>query len=146
MTLGVVPVLFASVRRVASVNAAIGNDPGLTWRSPPSGKGDTLVAPELDRLARSGFVLPRPVDVERSASNCPRPGRLDRIAPNRRDVQELSVLCLRIQQTSLAYVNTLTLHAVADDHWSQRLTAAGRRGLTRLFWPHVAHTARSGST
>ncbi len=136
------PVLFASVRRVASVKAAIGNDPGLTWRSPPSGKGDTLVAPELDRLARSRFVLPRPVHVERSGSNCPR----HRIAPNRRDAQELWVLCLRIQQTSLAYVNTLMLQdAVADDHWSQRLTAADQRGLTRCSGP-PSPTARSGST
>jgi TnpA family transposase len=61
------------------------------------------------------------------------------IATNRRDEQELSVLCLRVLQAALVYVNTLMVQDVlADDEWSAQLTDADRRGLTPLFWTHVA--------
>jgi TnpA family transposase len=61
------------------------------------------------------------------------------IATNRRDEQELSVLCLRILQAALVYVNTLMVQDVlADDRWAGRLTAEDKRGLTPLFWTHVA--------
>ena len=61
------------------------------------------------------------------------------IATNRRDEQELSVLCLRILQAALVYVNTLMVQDVlADEMWADRLTAEDRRGLTPLFWAHVA--------
>jgi len=60
------------------------------------------------------------------------------IATNRRDEQELSVLCLRILQAALVYVNTLMVQDVlADQTWTDRLTAEDRRGLTPLFWAHV---------
>src|SRR5713101_535654 len=69
------------------------------------------------------------------------------IATNRRDEQELSVLCLRILQAALVYVNTpMVQDVLADQTWADRLTAEDRRGLTPLFWAHVAPTARSGST
>lgn len=61
------------------------------------------------------------------------------LATNRRDEQELSVLCLRVLQSALVYVNTLMVQDVlADNAWSTRLTPADRRGLTPLFWTHVA--------
>jgi hypothetical protein len=61
------------------------------------------------------------------------------IATNRRDEQELSVLCLRVLQAALVYVNTLMVQDVlADDDWAGLLTNADRRGLTPLFWTHVA--------
>ena len=61
------------------------------------------------------------------------------IATNRRDEQELSVLCLRVLQTALVYVNTLMVQDVlADDAWSTALTTEDRRALTPLFWAHVA--------
>jgi TnpA family transposase len=61
------------------------------------------------------------------------------IATNRRDEQELSVLCLRILQAALVYVNTLMVQDVlADGIWADRLTAEDKRGLTPLFWAHVA--------
>ena len=61
------------------------------------------------------------------------------IATNRRDEQELSVLCLRVLQAALVYVNTLMVQGVlADDDWAAQLTDADRRGLTPLFWTHVA--------
>ena len=69
------------------------------------------------------------------------------IATNRRDEQELSVLCLRVLQAALVYVNTLMVQDVlADDDWASTLTDEDRRGLTPLFWTHVAPTARSSST
>lgn len=61
------------------------------------------------------------------------------IASNRRDEQELSVLCLRVLQSALVYVNTLMVQDVlADDEWADRVTPADQRGLTPLFWTHVA--------
>jgi len=61
------------------------------------------------------------------------------IATNRRDEQELSVLCLWVLQAALVYVNTLMVQDVlADDDWSESLTGEDRRGLTPLFWAHVA--------
>jgi len=60
------------------------------------------------------------------------------IATNRRDEQELSVLCLRVLQAALVYVNTLMVQDVLDDDtWADRLTDADRRGLNPLFWTHV---------
>jgi hypothetical protein len=58
---------------------------------------------------------------------------------DRRDEQELSVLCLRILQASLVYVNTLMIQdLLADPDRLHQLTAADLRGLTPLFWSHVA--------
>lgn len=42
-------------------------------------------------------------------------------------------------QAVLVYVNTLMVQDVlADDDWASTLTDADRRGLTPLFWTHVA--------
>lgn len=61
------------------------------------------------------------------------------IASNRRDEQELSVLCLRVLQAALVYVNTLMVQDVlAGGEWADRLTDVDQRGLTPLFWTHVA--------
>jgi hypothetical protein len=67
------------------------------------------------------------------------------IAANRRDEQELSVLCLRIRQAALACVNTLMVLGVLAGHaWAGRLRAEDKRGLTALLWAYVAPTVRSG--
>ncbi len=61
------------------------------------------------------------------------------IATNRRDEQELSMLCLRVLQAALVYVNTLMVQDVlASEEWTAALTDADRRGLTPLFWTHAA--------
>ena len=61
------------------------------------------------------------------------------IASNRRDEQELSVLCLRVPQSALVCVSTLMVQDVlADDNWASRMTDIAHRGLTPLFWTHVA--------
>lgn len=50
----------------------------------------------------------------------------------------MAVLCLRILQAALVYVNTLmTQDTLADEQWAEVLTAEDRRGLTPLFWAHV---------
>ncbi|MEU5106098.1 MULTISPECIES: transposase [unclassified Streptomyces] len=65
-------------------------------------------------------------------------GKGGEIASNRRDEQEMFVLCLRILQSALVYVNTLMLQDVMDEpEWADLLTPADRRGLTPLFWSHV---------
>ena len=61
------------------------------------------------------------------------------IATNRRDEQELSVACLHVLQAAVAYVNTLLVQDVlAQLAWADALTPEDRRGLTPLFWAHVA--------
>ena len=61
------------------------------------------------------------------------------IATNRRDEQELSVACLHVLQAAVAYVNTLLVQDIlAEPAWADVLTAEDRRGLTPLFWTHVA--------
>ncbi|MER6314417.1 Tn3 family transposase [Streptomyces sp. NPDC001581] len=65
-------------------------------------------------------------------------GKGGEIASNRRDEQEMFVLCLRILQSALVYVNTLMLQDVlGEPEWVDLLTPADRRGLTPLFWSHV---------
>jgi TnpA family transposase len=60
------------------------------------------------------------------------------LASNHRDEQEMSVLCLRILQAALVYVNTLMLQdLLAEPEWDDVLTPEDQRGLTPLFWSHV---------
>jgi hypothetical protein len=48
------------------------------------------------------------------------------------------VLCLRVLQAALVYVNTLMVQDVlAGEHLAGTLTDADRRGLTPLSWTHV---------
>jgi len=61
------------------------------------------------------------------------------IASNNPAEQQLSVVCLRILQSALVYINTLMIQEILQRHgWKERLTDADRRGLTPLFWTHVA--------
>lgn len=65
-------------------------------------------------------------------------GKNSEIASNRRDEQEMSVLCLRICQAAMVFVNVLMIQDVlADPDWDGVLTAEDERGLTPLFWQHV---------
>jgi len=71
-------------------------------------------------------------------------GKRGDIQSNRRDEQELFVLCLR---AALVYINTLMLQDVlGEPAWTEILTPADRRGLTPQFWMHVLPTAKSTST
>lgn len=65
-------------------------------------------------------------------------GKNNEIASNRRDEQEMSVLCLRICQAAMVYINVLMLQDIlAEEEWDGVLTAEDERGLTPLFWSHV---------
>ncbi|MET9662332.1 Tn3 family transposase [Streptomyces sp. NPDC006510] len=65
-------------------------------------------------------------------------GKVGEMASNRRDEQEMFVLCRRILQSALVYVHTLMLQDVlGEPEWDDLLTPADRRGLTPLFWSHV---------
>ncbi|MFD7971095.1 Tn3 family transposase [Streptomyces clavifer] len=64
-----------------------------------------------------------------------------------REMQEMCVLCLRILQSALVYVSTLTLQDVlGEPEWADLLTPADRRGLTTLLWSHVRLYGGSTST
>ena len=55
-----------------------------------------------------------------------------------REHQETSMLALHLLQSALVHVNTILLQQVlADPVWANPLTAADRRALSPLFWPHV---------
>ncbi|MGN9788628.1 Tn3 family transposase [Nonomuraea sp. ZG12] len=61
-------------------------------------------------------------------------GKRGELASNRREEQELGMLCLMILQSSLAYINTLMIQdTVAEPAWAEVLTDVDRRGLTPLF-------------
>ena len=61
------------------------------------------------------------------------------LATNRRDEQELGVLCLRVLQAAVTFVNTLMIQDVlSDPDWAGALAAEDKRGLTPLFWSHLA--------
>jgi hypothetical protein len=69
------------------------------------------------------------------------------IATNRRDEQELSVLCLRVLQAASSVSTPLMVQEVlADEEWAAQLNDPDRRSPTPLFWTHVPRTARSSST
>ncbi|MCL7380340.1 transposase [Streptomyces sp. 35G-GA-8] len=65
-------------------------------------------------------------------------GKGGEIASNRHDAQEMFVLCLRILQSALVYVNTLMLQDIlGEPEWADLLTPTDRRGLTPPSWSHV---------
>ena len=65
-------------------------------------------------------------------------GKGGEIATNRRDDQELAVLCMTLVQNALIYVNTLMIQEVLSDApWKAALTPADLRGLTPLIYAHV---------
>lgn len=65
-------------------------------------------------------------------------GKRGDIASNRRDEQELEILCLHILQAAMVYINTLMIQDVlGETGWAGSLTDEDRRGLTPLFWTHV---------
>ncbi len=65
-------------------------------------------------------------------------GRSGEVATNRREDQELALLCLHLLQVSLVYINTLMLQQVLRaPHWQDRLLPEDIRALTPLFFEHV---------
>jgi len=65
-------------------------------------------------------------------------GKSGEIATNRRDDQEVSVLCLHLLQICLVYINTLMIQQVlGQTGWSGRLLPEDLRALTPLIYAHV---------
>lgn len=65
-------------------------------------------------------------------------GKSGEISTNRREDQELAVLCLHLLQNSVVYINTLLLQAVlAHPQWEDKLTKEDKRGITALFYEHI---------
>ena len=66
-------------------------------------------------------------------------GQGGELASNKTEEHELSVLCLRILQAALVYINTLLLQEVlTEPAWHTILTPEDRRGLTPMFWSNIA--------
>ena len=64
-------------------------------------------------------------------------GKRGDIQSNRRDEQELFVLCLRILQAACTSTRSCSRTSSGEPGWARTLTPADRRGLTPLFWMHV---------
>jgi|SRR5271166_948862 len=61
-------------------------------------------------------------------------GKRGEMASNRREEQELSMLCLHILQSSLGFINLLMIQdTLATPEWSGTLTDEDLRGLNPLF-------------
>jgi TnpA family transposase len=61
-------------------------------------------------------------------------GKSGQLSSNRREEQELSMLCLHILQSCLGFINTLMIQDIlAEPQWADVLGDADRRGLTPLF-------------
>ena len=61
-------------------------------------------------------------------------GKRGELASNRKEEQELGMLCLHILQSALGYINTLMIQdTLALPEWQGVLTDADQRGLTPVF-------------
>jgi len=65
-------------------------------------------------------------------------GRHGEMSANRRDEQELSMLCLHLLQNCLVYINTIMIQTVlAGPEWKNRLTDEDKRALCPLMFEHI---------
>lgn len=65
-------------------------------------------------------------------------GKGAELATNRRENQEIGLLCLHLLQSSLVYVNTLMLQRVIkDQEWSDRMTPRDLAALSPLLTQHI---------
>ena len=65
-------------------------------------------------------------------------GKAREISTNRREDQELSMLCLHLLQNSLVHINTLMLQSVlSHPQWEGKLEKEDKRAITALFYEHV---------
>ena len=72
------------------------------------------------------------------ARKCSEYGNGGELATNRREDQELAVLCLHLLQASLVYINTLMIQQILDDPAAAiALGPDDLRGLSPLLWSHV---------
>jgi hypothetical protein len=85
------------------------------------------IAPEIDQARLIAGRLA-------AAGESGVPTKRGELASNRREEQELGMLCLHILQSSLGLINTLMIQdTLALPEWAGVLTDADRRGLTPVF-------------
>jgi hypothetical protein len=88
---------------------------------------------DLQRETESGLNV---VENYNGVNDYIRFGKRGELASNRREEQELGMLCLHILQSCLALINTLMIQdTLALPEWIDVLTDADRRGLTRSSTP-----------
>lgn len=86
---------------------------------------------DLQRETESGLNV---VEDYNGVNDYIRFGKRGELASNRREEQELGMLCLHILQSSLGLINTLMIQdTLALPEWAGVLTDADRRGLTPVF-------------
>ena len=86
---------------------------------------------DLQRETESGLNV---VENYNGVNDYIRFGKRGELASNRREEQELGMLCLHILQSSLGLINTLMIQdTLALPDWADVLTDADRRGLTPVF-------------
>jgi len=62
-------------------------------------------------------------------------GKDSELTGDDRDSQEIAMLALHLLQSVVVHINTLLLQRVlTDNHWTEQLGEADRRGITPLFW------------
>ena len=65
-------------------------------------------------------------------------GRGGELSTNRREDQEMGLLCLHLLQSSLVYINTLMIQRVlGDEGWSERMTSRDLGALSPLLTQHI---------
>lgn len=65
-------------------------------------------------------------------------GKAGELATNRRENQEISLLCLHLLQASLVYINTLMIQEVlGDPEWLKRMTIRDLAALSPLLTLHI---------
>lgn len=65
-------------------------------------------------------------------------GKGGELATNRRENQEIGLLCLHLLQASLVYVNTLMIqHVLIDPAWYKQMTARDLAALSPLITQHI---------
>jgi len=96
---------------------------------------------DLQRETESGLNV---VENYNGVNDYIRFGKRGELASNRREEQELGMLCLHILQSSLGLINTLMIQdTLALPEWADVLTDADRRGLTpRTVDLEAANAAR----
>ncbi|MDR3568546.1 MAG: Tn3 family transposase [Syntrophobacteraceae bacterium] len=65
-------------------------------------------------------------------------GKAGEHATNRRENQEISLLCLHLLQSSLVYINTLMILEIqSDPEWLDRMTIRDLAALSPLLTLHI---------
>ncbi len=86
---------------------------------------------DLQRETESGLNV---VENYNGVNDYIRFGKRGELASNRKEEQELGMLCLHILQSALGYINTLMIQdTLALPEWQGVLTDGDQRGLTPVF-------------